>query len=702
MKPLNSYDKKGILAEEVFVEIFEQEDAIRRAQMLLSFQDRAKELGVKGQFDTMVKAFEKAEKETQQKQRQSQTLIENWTNFTGKYDSMKCGSWLAADNGIRTFNKDYSNEVIVCYHPIMPIGRMRNLETGEEQIRLAYKRNHRWTEIAVPKDIISSASKIVSLSKLGVAVTSENAKLLVKYLSDVENMNDDEIPIQRSSAKLGWIGDGFLPYDTEIIFDGDMAFGQVYESIREHGSWQEWLEHVKALRRTGRLEIKFSLAASFASILVNRLGALPFIVDLWGETEGGKSVSMMLAASIWANPDNNQYIGDFKTTDTQLEIRADLLNHLPLMLDDTSKTSSRIRDNFEGVVYDLCSGKGKSRSNKELGIRRENRWKNTILTNGERPLTSYVSQGGAINRILEIECGEKVYQDPQYTAELLKKNYGFAGKRFVQVIKKMGAEELREIQQKLQKELFSVDKMQKQSIAMWKRAEGAIYKRFADNPDAYRCEVVEELNPDAEVKQFRKEDITSIEIGLDFGGNQSGHSFVARGYTDNYRDVIALKSRRIMAKDENEDIDSNMLDKMFCDFVGEVIEEYGVVIRHGDYVEYCNVETVYYDNAETVLGNSIRNAVEKQYPWISVRKAKKATINDRIRCTVKLMGAGRFFITKDCESLKTAFSDAVWNKDVKDKDDRLDDGSTDIDSLDAFEYTIERDMKYLIEEVEDV
>ena len=171
MKPLNSYDRKGILSEEVFVEIFEQDDAIRRAQMLLSFQDRAKELGVKGQFDTMVKAFEKTEREMQKKQQQSQTLIENWTNFTGQYDSMKCGSWLAADNGIRTFNKDYTNEVVVCYHPILPIGRLRNLETGEEQIQLAYKRNHRWTEITVPKDIISSANKIVSLSKLGVAVT---------------------------------------------------------------------------------------------------------------------------------------------------------------------------------------------------------------------------------------------------------------------------------------------------------------------------------------------------------------------------------------------------------------------------------------------------------------------------------------------------------------------------------------------------
>ncbi|MCB5652873.1 terminase family protein [[Ruminococcus] gnavus] len=239
-------------------------------------------------------------------------------------------------------------------------------------------------------------------------------------------------------------------------------------------------------------------------------------------------------------------------------------------------------------------------------------------------------------------------------------------------------------------------------LGLWKRADGSIYKRFADNPEAFRCEIVDEFSREPKYKQFRKEDITSIEIGLDFGGNQSGHSFVARGYTDNYRDVIALKSRRVMAKDEEEDIDSNKLNELFCKFVQEVIEQYSVCAKSGDYVQYCNVESVFWDNAETVLGNSIRNAVEKEFPWISVRPAKKRPINDRIRCTVKLMGAGRFFITKDCESLQTALTDAVWNKEVVGKDERLDDGSTDIDSLDAFEYTIERDMKYLIEEVEDV
>lgn len=239
-------------------------------------------------------------------------------------------------------------------------------------------------------------------------------------------------------------------------------------------------------------------------------------------------------------------------------------------------------------------------------------------------------------------------------------------------------------------------------LGLWKRAEGAIYKRFADNPEEFRCDIVEDLLPDPERKQFRKEDITSIELGIDFGGNQSGHAFVARGYTDDYREVIALKSRRIMAKDEAEEIDSNKLDQLFCEFIQEVIDQYAVCVNHGNYVEYCNVESVFWDNAETVLGNSIRNAVERSFPWISVRPAKKKTIIDRIRCTVRLMGAGRFFITDDCESLETAFSEAVWNKDVKDKDERLDDGSTDIDSLDAFEYTIERDMKYLIQEAEDV
>ena len=417
---------------------------------------------MKVKFNTILRAYKKVDREMRKK---SPSLVENWTNFEGPYDNMRCGLWIASDHGIYA-QKEGGLEDVACYHPILPIERLKNLETGDEQLKLAFKRNNRWEEIIVPKDLIATAGKITALSKRGVAVTSENAKLLVRFLSDVENFNDNQIQVQYSTSKLGWIKSGFIPYDTEIVFDGDSRFKQVFESIEQHGNRELWYEHIRQLRKTGRLEIKFMLAAAFASVLIGPLGALPFFVDLWGETEGGKSVTLMLACSVWASPDESRYIGDFKTTDVALEARADLLNNLPMMLDDTSKTSSRIRDNFEGIVYDLCSGKGKSRSNKELGMNRENRWRNAILTNGERPLNSYVTQGGAINRILEVECGEKVYRDPQTTAELVKKNYGFAGREFVSVLKKIGFEEVERIQREIQRKIHNDEKMQKQSISL--------------------------------------------------------------------------------------------------------------------------------------------------------------------------------------------------------------------------------------------
>ena len=471
MVPLNQLTADSILSDEVLSEVFDQEDEIYKARLLLSLEDRAGELGRKHEFQELVKAYKRVERAMNKAQKEKPapaTILDNWTNFSDcPYERMQCSNWLATDDGIFIPNPNPGSlDIQACYHPIIPVERLKNLETGKEQIKLAYRRNGSWRELIVPKVIVTSNTKIVSLSELGISVTSENARYLVKYLADVENLNEDYINIQYSSSKLGWIKDDFLPYDTDIVFDGDIRFKQLFESIEQKGSREIWYSHIKELRRAGRIETKFLLAASFSSILVSLLGGLPFIVDLWGETEGGKTVSLMVAASVWANPGEKQYIGDFKTTDVALEAKADMLNNLPMILDDTSKVSTRIRDNFEGFIYDLCSGKGKSRSNKELGINRENIWNLVTLTNGERPIQSYVSQGGAINRVLELECDEKVYQDPQNTANILKRNYGYAGKDFVEAVKEIGIDNIRLMQQEIQKQLFSDDKMQKQAIAL--------------------------------------------------------------------------------------------------------------------------------------------------------------------------------------------------------------------------------------------
>ena len=94
------------------------------------------------------------------------------------------------------------------------------------------------------------------------------------------------------------------------------------------------------------------------------------MVDLWGESGGGKSVTLMVAASVWGRPMKGAYMRDYGATDVGFEAAADFLNDLPLMLDDTSKRDEKTKMRFEEIIYNLCSGKGKTRSNKELGINR--------------------------------------------------------------------------------------------------------------------------------------------------------------------------------------------------------------------------------------------------------------------------------------------------------------------------------------------
>lgn len=469
MKPLKDYDEHTIVSRDLIEEIFEEVDEIERSYMIADCSLRAKDLGVLAIFKKLISERGKIQTEINKSVSRQNSFGQRMTDFAippdKPFKNMYCGSWVANGNGIVSYNV-MGLEQRACHHPILPICRLSNIETGEEKITLAFKRDYQWREVTIDKDVISSATKIVALSKFGISVTSENAKYLVKYLNDVENLNSESIELNTSTSKLGWHGQDFIPFDKTIIFDGDVRFKDLFNAIRAEGSEAAWMECVKEIRSSNRMETKILLAASFASVLVKIIGCLPFFVDLWGETEGGKSVSLMLACSVWANPDASQYIGDYKSTDAALEVRADVLNNLPVLLDDTSNATKKIVDDFENIIYRLCSGKGKSRSNKELGAMRENNWKSCFITNGERPLSGYVNQGGAINRIIEVEAGNHIFKNPQKTVDVLKNNYGFAGRRFVDIVRELGKDKIRHMYEEICQQLSQQDKMQKQAMSL--------------------------------------------------------------------------------------------------------------------------------------------------------------------------------------------------------------------------------------------
>lgn len=215
-------------------------------------------------------------------------------------------------------------------------------------------------------------------------------------------------------------------------------------------------------------------------------------------------------------------------------------------------------------------------------------------------------------------------------------------------------------------------------LGNWTAAEGIIYRLFANDYYGDRRMLV------SSVPQLSR-----INIGVDFGGSGSAHTFVATGSDRNYDKLYALLSQRVECKDDKGmqiEIDPEQLGVMFCEFVNRVIAMFGTP------------DHVYCDSAEQTLIAGLRSTARKKgLGWLRIENSLKAPINDRIRFISRLTGQGRLLVRDiGCESLCDALCTAVWDPKSLTKDVRLDNGTTDIDTLDAFEYTFEHDMSRFI------
>ena len=393
----------------------------------------------------------------------------NRTDFTGQELELDCGSWNASDTGIYGTDK-LGFEVVACYHPIMPVQRLVNVDTKVHKVMLAYRLGRRWETVIEDRSVVSDSRSVISLSKYGIMVNSETSKALVRYLADVEQLNYDLIPEVSSVGRLGWIdGYGFSPYEENLVFDGEETFRTRFESIQEKGSRQAWLDCVRAVRAgktPGNVVARIVLAASFASVLVKPCNCLPFFVHLWGGSETGKSLSLVLAASVWANPEIGVYIQTFNATEVGKELGAAFCNSLPLIIDELQLVKDNRKD-FDKMIYQLSEGVGRTRGQKQGGLQKTPTWRNCIITTGEFPIISANSGEGAVNRTIEVDCHDtKLFDEPKKTATSLYANYGFAGREFVEHLMEDGAQErVQKLQEAMQDALKTGDTMDKQTAS---------------------------------------------------------------------------------------------------------------------------------------------------------------------------------------------------------------------------------------------
>ena len=207
-------------------------------------------------------------------------------------------------------------------------------------------------------------------------------------------------------------------------------------------------------------------------------------------------------------------------------------------------------------------------------------------------------------------------------------------------------------------------------------AEGLIYRSFADDPDAW-CISRDQLKERYYDEKNKRWKFQSIYNGVDFGGSGSAHTFVSVGITPDWQ-LIGLRSERIDA----HQVDTEQLTEKFLAFEKVISDTYG------------RIDCTYCDSAEQTIINSFRK--KAKYP---VANARKCEIRDRIRATDIMMALHVLTIVReDCQTLITALSTCVWDKEKPEAWIRLDNGTSDIDTLDAFEYSWERLIKILIKE----
>ena len=371
-------------------------------------------------------------------------------------DSLECGVYNCTDTGINYVGR-MGEDIQVISHPLMPIKMITNIDSGEVKIQLAYRRgNNGWKTMIVGKDVVSSAQRIIALSKNGIAVNSENAKEVVKYLDAIESANLDVLPVQNSTGHLGWLPDGqFAPYAEGIEYDGESPeHNRMYAAFTPAGSYDEWLKIAKEARTGVSVPARIALAGAFAAPLVSMCNALPFLIHFYGTSGMGKSVGLMLSASVWAEPTvGGAYIKTFGGTKVAQELTAAFLCNVPMYLDELQIISDR--KSFDDMIYMLCEGASKGRGSKDGGLQLQKRWSNCILTTGEMPIVQSNSGGGAAVRTIEVGYGGvPFFPDSRDVANRLKENYGWAGRLFVEELRKPEVvEHLKAVQKEYQKEL---------------------------------------------------------------------------------------------------------------------------------------------------------------------------------------------------------------------------------------------------------
>lgn len=350
--------------------------------------------------------------------------------------------WIYSDKGISVIDEKKYTPTSVCRTPIILTKRLKSIETGDEKMEIAFKRDGQWISATYPRSTIFSSRSITTLADLGCTITSENAKQVVRFLGALEAENIDIIPKADATSTFGWQpGKRFIPgHDKGISLDIEPSLRGWASAYCQSGTFEAWKAMVAPHRERDRF--RFILAAAFTAPILRIVRQRIFFVYNWGGSKGGKSAALKAALSAWGDPE--RLMVNFNATQVALERMAGFYCDLPLGIDERQLAGNN-QGAIEKIVYMLASGTGKVRGSKSGGLQALQTWRTVILATGEEPITTETSQTGVSTRVLEIYGPP--FEDERQAGlmhQSASENCGWAGIDFVKRVIDLGDEAIRD------------------------------------------------------------------------------------------------------------------------------------------------------------------------------------------------------------------------------------------------------------------
>jgi uncharacterized protein (DUF927 family) len=181
------------------------------------------------------------------------------------------------------------------------------------------------------------------------------------------------------------------------------------------------------------------MATTLASPLLEKLNLQPYMVNLWSSLSGnGKTLSCMIAMSIWGNPDIGALRLSSNNTQNYYSVVASFMRNFTCYFDELQIVKRSKYLDLESLVMDLCNGTEKGRLNKNSQAREVKVWFNNFLFTSNDKLVKENAGEQVYNRVIDIEIGEKIIENGQDIAKVIKENYGFAGREYIKYIQSIG------------------------------------------------------------------------------------------------------------------------------------------------------------------------------------------------------------------------------------------------------------------------